>query len=1525
MSHEIKDLTSIPTSVLETDLIQQVQRRSFSHWSHRAIPSSAQMIEAGFFNCNVGDRVICIYCNLICQQWTPHKDDPCEVHKKLSPNCPYVKSKLMRPAVSPINVGDGKSTVNTSDIPSRTASNLGPLRSNDTVFTDSCNPAYSEIPKRHASYATWPIEDLPPVDDLVRAGFFYTGTKSIVTCFYCNGSLQNWAPNDNPMIEHARWFPHCAYARKLCGEELYRKIQESKRAHEEHARANESKNRTVRNDIPNTSAPSLPPTTNRRQLLIPDESTLSRLVAARLDLPISQRLLKQNFKLSIIKRCWEDQLRLKHDDFVSESDLYMACLILQRQIEHINGKKENIIIPSIAMKKIVDFDDDKEKLIKSEKSFKNWPNISPSPMEMIKARWCWTGRITPDCTSCLYCGIEYHDWNANDNPLDIHQRLSLFCPFARSSHRMYSSSVPTKPIPEVFTKEKIANAATEPNSKLIATSASYYSIPEHRQTSLNTFPGGLPRNAEEIIRSGLYCVGQSTKLRCYNCRRSFNNIHDCPSGEINVMHRYQSPNCSYARLLPTQSETTSANIGDLCRWCLTNSKEIAAYPSHQNFILYNDFICHWNMIRNTIYVFLIISVRSQTHIPIGWFVDEKTSNDADLNAFYDALSAAIILNDTTFSWPVDQFNFQSISDNVTDSNIYSSVHQICNRLGSGVIGSISSVDHSKTRLLDLFMTRLHVSMISLNYFNYNKQDLTSLNKLYHLTMKIDLLPVLVALIKRYKITKLFYIMEGDEAFERFQTLVVAQAREKSYDVLDIQGRQLIDITNSNNTGILLQSIEIKDRGSKEELYIVLDLNNISSYIKLLMQIRHHGMTTPHYHYILMSLDADRIDMGTFRYGGVNVTYFLPQSSFKMNISSDGSLTDRLSLASFEKKSLADALSLYMRAIMRLDRDIRSKIIHSGYEDNNFDHLKIDCRTKENHRSHEIFGEELFIIMKSLSFDGYSGHIAFNDYGERINYTLSIYQVTMNRLPRNIGNFTRDEFTLRDFRVFEGRQAHDFDKTRERIISTIIDEPFTMLNESAVGNLTASDAAGQYFTFDELYGYCVDLARLICENKLRIPCKFRIVKDNSFGNKPANDQPWTGMIGELVRREADLAVAPLTITSQRENVVDFSKPWMNLGISILISKPEKNKPGVFSFMTPLSKEIWMCVAFAYIGVSVILFLVSRFSPYEWSMKNQETMQLSNKFSILNTLFFALAAFMQQGVDFIPRSISGRLVAGVWWYFSMILVSSYTANLAAFLTVKRMVTPIESVEDLARQTEIKYGVVRGGSTQAFFEKSDVKLFQRMWTYMQQRDDVFVASNEEGISKVRKSKEYAFLLESTKNEYTNERSPCDTMKIGSNLDSKGYGIATPVGSELREAINIAILEMSEDGTMNNLKKKWWYDRSECHSDTTKDSKQNNALNLVNVAGIFYILIGGLALAILIAVLEFFVKANNEAKQTKNNFVDVMRRNMRLSIAGIPLGEAVAIKKISLKFPRQNNFPSSDPLFDENGHLPDNNHSHL
>ena len=70
-------------------------------------------------------------------------------------------------------------------------------------------------------------------------------------------------------------------------------------------------------------------------------------------------------------------------------------------------------------------------------------------------------------------------------------------------------------------------------------------------------------------------------------------------------------------------------------------------------------------------------------------------------------------------------------------------------------------------------------------------------------------------------------------------------------------------------------------------------------------------------------------------------------------------------------------------------------------------------------------------------------------------------------------------------------------------------------------------------------------------------------------------------------------------------------------------------------------------------------------------------------------------------FAYRSMSGRIVGSVWWFFTLIVISSYTANLAAFLTVERMQSPIESADDLAKQTEIKYGTIDSGSTKAFFK--------------------------------------------------------------------------------------------------------------------------------------------------------------------------------------------------------------------------------
>ena len=78
----------------------------------------------------------------------------------------------------------------------------------------------------------------------------------------------------------------------------------------------------------------------------------------------------------------------------------------------------------------------------------------------------------------------------------------------------------------------------------------------------------------------------------------------------------------------------------------------------------------------------------------------------------------------------------------------------------------------------------------------------------------------------------------------------------------------------------------------------------------------------------------------------------------------------------------------------------------------------------------------------------------------------------------------------------------------------------------------------------------------------------------------------------------------------------------------------------------------------------------------------------------------------------RSMSGRIVGSVWWFFTLILISSYTANLAAFLTAERMQSPIESAEDLAKQTDIKYGTIDSGSSRDFFR---VSIAQRLHLHL------------------------------------------------------------------------------------------------------------------------------------------------------------------------------------------------------------------
>ena len=169
---------------------------------------------------------------------------------------------------------------------------------------------------------------------------------------------------------------------------------------------------------------------------------------------------------------------------------------------------------------------------------------------------------------------------------------------------------------------------------------------------------------------------------------------------------------------------------------------------------------------------------------------------------------------------------------------------------------------------------------------------------------------------------------------------------------------------------------------------------------------------------------------------------------------------------------------------------------------------------------------------------------------------------------------------------------------------------------------------------------------------------------------------------------------------------------------------------------------------------------------------------------------------------------RFVAGWWYVFAVIIIASYTANLAAFLTVETMVEPIKEVEDLVGQQEIQYGMGKGGSTSKFFSNSDIEAYQKLNQYMTgvDRDEVLMESNAAGAEKVEKMEgKFAFFMESSSIDYIVERR-CNLSKVGLPLDSKGYGIALRKGSPFKVLLDSKILRMQEDGTLHRLKTKWW-----------------------------------------------------------------------------------------------------------------------
>ncbi|XP_055382987.1 glutamate receptor ionotropic, kainate 2 [Condylostylus longicornis] len=684
------------------------------------------------------------------------------------------------------------------------------------------------------------------------------------------------------------------------------------------------------------------------------------------------------------------------------------------------------------------------------------------------------------------------------------------------------------------------------------------------------------------------------------------------------------------------------------------------------------------------------------------------------------------------------------------------------------------------------------------------------------------------------------IYENNDGLVRLQELLKAHAQSP----LIITVRQLSD--NGDYRPLLKQ---IKNSA---EAHIVLDCSTGKIY-EVLKQAQQIGMMSDYHSYLITSLDFHTVNLDEFKYGGTNITGFrlinekaVSEMVKQWTVNENGVIKHtNLSSIKAETALIFDAVHLFSKALHDLDTSQQIDI------------QPLSCEN-QNTWPH---GFSLINYMKIVEMKGLTNVIKFDHQGFRTDFILDIIDLGPNgtrkvgiwnsTLPNGV-NFTR---SFRD----QQKEIEASLKNKTLIVTTILSDPYCMRKESSE-TLTGND---------QFEGYVVDLIHEISK-ALGFNYKIQLVPDNAYGGFNRETGEWNGMIRELLEQRADLAIADLTITFQREQAVDFTMPFMNLGVSVLYRKPVKQPPNLFSFLSPLSLDVWIYMATAYLGVSVLLFILARFTPYEWpAYSNGE--KVESQFTLLNCMWFAIGSLMQQGCDFLPKALSTRMVAGMWWFFTLIMISSYTANLAAFLTVERMDSPIESAEDLAKQTRIKYGALKGGSTAAFFRESKISTYQRMWSFMESaRPSVFTSSNYEGVERVIKGKgTYAFLMESTSIEYVTERN-CDLTQVGNMLDTKGYGIATPPNSPYRTAINGVILKLQEEGKLHILKTRWWKEKrggGSCRVEASKSTSAANELGLANVGGVFVVLMGGMGVACVVAVCEFVWKSRKVAVEERLN----------------------------------------------------------
>ena len=335
--------------------------------------------------------------------------------------------------------------------------------------------------------------------------------------------------------------------------------------------------------------------------------------------------------------------------------------------------------------------------------------------------------------------------------------------------------------------------------------------------------------------------------------------------------------------------------------------------------------------------------------------------------------------------------------------------------------------------------------------------------------------------------------------------------------------------------------------------------------------------------------------------------------------------------------------------------------------------------------------------------------------------------------------------------------------------------------SVMGPARAQDGVLQFNTIerppfafqegDAPAGFSIELMALIAE-KLRRDVSFNFV--NSFPE----------MLGAVENDQIDGAIANISITSEREQVMDFTQPIFESGLQIMVSG-SATEANIWDAIFSLDLLLAILAAFAILfGLGLLMWIFERGKQPYFDRPAGEAM--------FPAFWWALILVVNGGFEErMPRSFMGRILGVVMVISSLFIVSIFVANITASLTVEAITSSIENANDLKGR---QVGTTVGSTSSAFLEQRELphQTFDSFATLT----SAFEAGDLDAM--VFDGPLLAY--------YLSQKPALDARIIERVFRPENYGIALPQGSRLREEINRVLLRLNESGEYDELRRKWF-----------------------------------------------------------------------------------------------------------------------